>query len=187
MSYITCEYSAEWLVMLLFVHNPHDLRTGWHDGRRRLTRIQCRPYCWCRSTPSNLDCSWTFVWNRTKNDNVMSQHGRGVAHVFDNYVLEAEIQLIRSRNVCFESFAKYTVKYRCWEIKVYHNFCIKLRKTKTNLKKSNFNIINIKKFILTTAESTFLRKFIRKNLVTNYYLLVQALKITFHIFDAKKS
>lgn len=69
---------------------------------------------------------------------------------------------------------------------MYHNFCIKLRKTKTNLKKSNFNIINIKKYIFTTAESTFLRKFIRKNLVTNYYLLVQALKITFHIFDAKK-
>lgn len=40
----------------------------------------------------------------------MSQHGRGVARVFDNYVLEAEIQLIRSRNVCFESSAKYTVK-----------------------------------------------------------------------------
>lgn len=71
-------------------------------------------------------------------------------------------------------------------MKMYHNFCIKLRKTKTNLKKSNFNIINIKKYIFTTAESTFLRKFIRKNLVTNYYLLVQALKITFHIFDAKK-
>lgn len=71
-------------------------------------------------------------------------------------------------------------------MKMYHNFCIKLRKTKTNLKKSNFNIINIKKYISTTAESTFLRKFIRKNLVTNYYLLVQALKITFHIFDAKK-